>query len=114
MQKKKKEKLLSNLNEDQGGSVEIFQAILNRACPTLLDKSLIPHLLKTARQPKGRRQASSKQKTEAAQEILKEISISYPVMFEGCLKDIVQEISKENDNISSKSYPPPPQIMIAY
>ncbi|KAG1459875.1 hypothetical protein G6F56_006067 [Rhizopus delemar] len=97
---KAKEKLLSNLNEDQGGSVEIFQAILNRACPTLLDKSLIPHLLKTARQPKGRRQASSKQKTEAAQEILKEISISYPVMFEGCLKDIVQEISKENDNIS--------------
>ncbi|KAI9267841.1 armadillo-type protein [Sporodiniella umbellata] len=97
---KAKKTLLSHLNEDQAGSVEVFQAILNRACPTLLNKNLIPSLSKAAKQSEGRRQALLSQKATIAQEMLKEIAVSYPTMYEGFVKDLTQEISN-NGNVET-------------
>ncbi|KAG1562450.1 hypothetical protein G6F49_000907 [Rhizopus delemar] len=99
---KAKDKLLANINEDQAGSVEIFQAIFNRACPTLLNKNTIPHLLKMSKLPKGRRNSAANQKSVTAREILKEMSISYPVMYEGCMKDVIQGIMNDNDSASAE------------
>ncbi|CEG69090.1 hypothetical protein RMATCC62417_05229 [Rhizopus microsporus] len=99
---KSKDKLIANLNEDQAGTVEIFQAIINRACPLIVNKACITHLLKMAKEPKGRRQTALSQKALTAQSILKEISITYPVMYEGCLTEITKGIMNDKDNIAEE------------
>jgi hypothetical protein len=52
--------------------------------------------------PKGRRNSTANQKSVTAREILKEMSISYPVMYEGCMKDVIQGIMNDNDSASGK------------
>lgn len=93
-----KTKLLASLNEDQSAIVEIFQVLLNRACPLLLNKTNVPQLLKLSKVTKGRRRTVSTQKAVLAQELLKEISITYPTMYNSFTKDIIAEIMNDNDS----------------
>lgn len=93
-----KTKLLSNLNEDQSAIVEIFQALLYRACPVLLNKTNVPQLLKLSKVTKGRRRSESTQRAVIAQELLKEISTTYPTMYTSYMKDIIAEIMNDNDS----------------
>ncbi|KAG1456183.1 hypothetical protein G6F55_006644 [Rhizopus delemar] len=114
---KAKNELLYNLNEDQAGSVEIFQTVLNRACLALLDKSCIPYLLKIAKNQKTHKEnrGTLSKRVIASRDILKEISVSYPIMYEECMNDLVQGIAIDNDSTTveeleiiaeiSKSYP---------
>jgi sister-chromatid-cohesion protein PDS5 len=92
-----KDKLLSSLNDDQSGILEIFQAILNRACPLILNRSIVPHLLKLSRSTKGRRRSATSKTSLIAQEILKEISATYPAMYTTNMNDIINEIMTDND-----------------
>ena len=55
-----------------------------------------------AKEPKGRRQTALSQKALTAQSILKEISITYPVMYEGCLTEITKGIMNDKDNIAGR------------
>ncbi|KAI8080901.1 armadillo-type protein [Thamnidium elegans] len=98
-----KNKLLANLNEDQSAIVEIFQALLNRSCPLILNKSNVPQLLKLSKTAKGRRRTASTQRGTIARELLKEISTTYPTMYTTYMKDILQEIMSDNDNTSEES-----------
>lgn len=88
---------MSSLNDDQSANIEIFQAILNRACPLIINKNIVPHLLKLSRSTKGGRRSTPSQTSLIAQEILKEISITYPTMYATNMKDIIDEIMADND-----------------
>lgn len=99
-----KTKLLASLNEDQSANVEIFQALLNRACPLLLNKTNVPQLLKLAKAAKGRRRNASTQRGIIAQELLKEISTTYPSMYNAYMKDIIEEIMNDNDSAGMISF----------
>ncbi|KAI7902740.1 armadillo-type protein [Cokeromyces recurvatus] len=98
-----KKKLLDNLNEDQTAIVDIFEALLNRACPLILNKSNVPHLLKLAKSARGRRHTASSQRAVVAQSILKEMSITYPSMYTSNINDIMNEIMRDNDNTADES-----------
>lgn len=97
-----KNKLLSNLNDDQSANVEIFQSILNRACPLILNKSNITHLLKMTKLGKGRRANASTQKSLIAQKIMSDMSTVYPSMYTSSLKDIINEIMNDNDSTADE------------
>lgn len=90
--------MLASLNEDQSAIVEIFQALLNRSCPLLLNKTNVPQLLKLSKTAKGRRRNALTQRGIIAQELLKEISTTYPTMYSAYMKDIIQEIMNDNDS----------------
>ncbi|KAI8992505.1 armadillo-type protein [Pilobolus umbonatus] len=96
-----KNKLVANLNEDQAGLVEIFEALLNRACPIVINKTIIPHLMKIARAPRNRRQSVSP-RSVVAQEILKEISASYPVMYDTFMDDLLHSLLNDNNDATSE------------
>ncbi|KAI9485716.1 MAG: armadillo-type protein [Benjaminiella poitrasii] len=98
-----KKKLLSNLNEDQTAIVDIFVALLNRACPLLLNKSNVSHLLKLTKSARGRRHTVSSQRAVAAQNILKEMSITYPSMYTSNMNDIINDIMSDNDSTADDS-----------
>ncbi|CAO3633172.1 unnamed protein product [Mucor fragilis] len=95
-------KLLSNLNDDQSAIVDIFQAILNRACPVILNKSNITHLLKMTKTGKGRRANATTQRSIIAQKLLSDMSTVYPSMYTSNLKDIVSEIMSDNDSTADE------------
>ncbi|KAI8087857.1 armadillo-type protein [Gilbertella persicaria] len=97
-----KKKLLASLNDDQSAIVEIFQAILNRACPIILSKSNVAHLLKMSRTLRGRRQTVSSQRSVVAQDILKEISTTFPSMYTSHLNDIIKEVMSEDENAAEE------------
>lgn len=86
------------MNEDQSANVEIFQALLNRSCPLILNKTNVPQLLKLSKAAKGRRRTASTQKAVIARELLKEISTTFPTMYSTYMKDILQEIMNDNDS----------------
>ncbi|KAI8988168.1 armadillo-type protein [Mycotypha africana] len=96
-----KAKLLDHLDEDQLAIVEVFQAILNKACPLIINKSITAHLLTISRETTGRRHSVSTARAVVAQEILKEISVSYPSLMMNSVKTIMEEIMSDNDNISN-------------
>ncbi|KAI8352060.1 hypothetical protein BD560DRAFT_477874 [Blakeslea trispora] len=93
-----KRKLMSSLNEEHAAILEIFQAILNRACPLIINKSNIPHLLRLSRAVKSRRQTTASQRATVAQDVLKEISTTYPSMYTSNMADITKEILANNEN----------------
>ncbi|KAI8646023.1 armadillo-type protein [Parasitella parasitica] len=97
-----KTKLLSNLKDDQSAIVDIFQAILNRACPLILNKSNITHLLKIAKTNKSRRATASSQRSLVAQKILSDMSTVYPSMYTNNLKDIISDIMNDNDSTADE------------
>lgn len=86
------------MNNDQAAIVEIFQAILNRASPLIVNKSSVVHLLKIAKSNKGRRANVTTQRSLAAQKVLSDISTLYPSMYTNNLKDIINEIMDDNDS----------------
>ncbi|EPB84270.1 hypothetical protein HMPREF1544_08990 [Mucor circinelloides 1006PhL] len=95
-------KLLSNLNDDQSAIVDIFQSILNRACPLILNKSNITHLLKMTKTTKGRRANAATQRSIVAQKIMSDMSTVYPSMYTNNLKDIISEIMSDNDSTADE------------
>lgn len=84
--------------------MEIFQAVLNRACLALLDKSCIPYLLKITKNQKTHKEnrGTLSKRFIASRDILKEISVSYPIMYEECMDDLVQRIATDNDSTTGK------------
>lgn len=101
------------MNEDQSAIVEIFQALLNRSCPLILNKTNVPQLLKLSKTAKGRRRNASTQRGIIARELLKEISTTYPTMYTAYMKDILQEIMSDNDS-ACKFYNMPDTIFFFY
>ncbi|KAL9541955.1 hypothetical protein MBANPS3_008853 [Mucor bainieri] len=95
-------KLLSNLNDDQSAIVDIFQSILNRACPLILNKSNISHLLKMTKSGRGRRANATTQRSIVAQKILSDMSTVYPSMYANNLKDVISEIMSDNDSTADE------------
>ncbi|KAI8348451.1 armadillo-type protein [Choanephora cucurbitarum] len=93
-----KKKLVSSLNEEHAAILEIFQAILNRACPLIINKSNIPNLLKLSRTVRSRRQTVASQRATVAQDVLKEISTTHPSMYTSNMADIMKEILANNEN----------------
>ncbi|CEP19463.1 hypothetical protein [Parasitella parasitica] len=97
-----KTKLLANLTDDQSAIVDIFQSILNRACPLILNKSIIAHLLKMAKLNKSRRATPATQRSLVAQKILSDMSTVYPSMYTNNLKDIINDIMSDNDSTADE------------
>lgn len=90
------------MNEDQPAILDIFHALLNRSCPLILSKSNVPALLKTSKaQTSGREtrrdNAATMQRAAIAQELLKEMSTTFPTMYNNNMKDILQDIMDDND-----------------
>jgi sister-chromatid-cohesion protein PDS5 len=88
---------LSSLDNDQSDILEIFQAILNRACPLILNKSIVPKLLELSKPTRGRRRSAASDAALVARTILKEISTTYPTMYNDSLEDIFNQIMADND-----------------
>ncbi|KAI8878089.1 hypothetical protein K501DRAFT_229043, partial [Backusella circina FSU 941] len=88
---KAKTTFLEELNETDGAIAEIFTAILNKASPTILNKSSIPALMKLTQTSRGRKTVSN-QKAVVAQVILKQISEDYPTMYKTYIKDLEKGI----------------------
>lgn len=96
--------MLANLNDDQSASLDIFQAVMNRACPQILNKSDVQPLLKMTQASRGRRHTASSQRSVVAQEILKEISTHYPTFYNSNIKEVLQEIMADNDSTGMFKY----------
>lgn len=93
---------MSNLNDDQVAIAEIFTAILERSCPLILNRSVVPHLFLTSKERGGRRVASTP-RALVARFILKEVSVTYPSMYSTYTKNIIEDIMNDNDNSGDES-----------
>lgn len=91
------------MNDDQSAILEIFSALLNRSCPTILNKSSVPQLLILSKESTGRRNATSTPRAVVAQDLLKEVSTTYPTMYSSYMKDILQDIMDDNDSTADES-----------
>ncbi|KAF7727823.1 hypothetical protein EC973_006936 [Apophysomyces ossiformis] len=92
---KSKQKLLARLEQLSPAIAEVFDLILNRAAPLILNKSSIPHLHKILRNTRGRRHYSGHEPNFIAQEILKKISTLFPAMYGANAQDLVKNILNE-------------------
>ncbi|KAI7872829.1 armadillo-type protein [Spinellus fusiger] len=99
-----KSSLLKRLEQISPAISEIFELILNRVCPVILNKSNIPYLLRILRATRGRRNTSGEERRVIAQELLVDISSSYPNMFERYAQDLASNIAQqENETIVGDS-----------
>ncbi|KAG0164485.1 hypothetical protein DFQ30_009873 [Apophysomyces sp. BC1015] len=92
---KAKRSLVSRLEQLSPAIAEVFELILNRASPLILNKSCIPHLHTILRNTRGRRRSSGHEPNFIAQEILKKISLSFPTMYQSNVQDLVKNILHE-------------------
>jgi sister-chromatid-cohesion protein PDS5 len=89
------------LNDDHSAIVEIFSALLNRSCPTIINRSNVPQLLILSKESTGRRRVVSTQRAIIAQDLLKEVSTTYPTMYHTYMKDILNDIMEDNDSTAA-------------
>ncbi|OAD78951.1 hypothetical protein PHYBLDRAFT_76970 [Phycomyces blakesleeanus NRRL 1555(-)] len=95
-----KKSLLKRLEQMSPAMSEIFELILNRACPIVLNKSNLPHLLKILRATRGRKNTSGEERRAIAQDLLKDTTSNYPNMFEKYAHELATNITKEeNDEV---------------
>ncbi|KAI8141303.1 armadillo-type protein [Fennellomyces sp. T-0311] len=85
-----KNSLAEELPEALPGAYEVLDTLLARACPIILNKTIIPHLFGMLEAPRTRRRAAQNPKAVVAQELLKEISTCFPIMYESHLYELVR------------------------
>ncbi|KAI8379771.1 armadillo-type protein [Radiomyces spectabilis] len=94
-----KKSLLERLEQLSPALYEIFELILNRACPSLLNVECIPHLLKMLQSTRLRRSTSHNQPSKIAQDLLKEISATYPTMYQTYTQDLIKNVLSEHSSL---------------
>ncbi|KAI7878695.1 ARM repeat-containing protein [Lichtheimia hyalospora FSU 10163] len=102
--RKSQRELASSLQAESSSIQEILQPVLRRACPTLINKGIIPHLFSIVSSQRPSRRSSSATRSKhavIAQELLTEISQTFPAMYDSFLYNLVSTLThSKNDHIT--------------